>query len=65
MGGVKMVSDEIEELITQTVEDIQQAITIWIYRGSDWIDTSTGEMLTGYCPTNKEYEYSRRIKYLT
>ena len=65
MGGVKMVSDEIEELITQTVEDIQEAITIWIYRGSDWIDTSTGEMLTGYCPTVKEYQYSRRIKYLT
>ena len=44
---------------------IQEAITIWIYRGSDWIDTSTGEMLTGYVPTVKEYEYSRRIKLFT
>jgi hypothetical protein len=64
MGGVKMVSDEIEELETQEVENIQEENTIWIFRGSDWIDTSTGEMLTGYYPTEREHKYSQRIKYL-
>jgi hypothetical protein len=64
MGGVKMVSDEIEELETQEVENIQEENTIWIYRGSDWIDTSTAEMLTGYYPTEREHKYSQRIKYI-
>jgi plasmid rolling circle replication initiator protein Rep len=64
MGGVKMVSDEIDELQTQVIEDLQEDFTIWIYRGSDWIDTSTAEMLTGYTPTDKEYKYSKRIRYL-
>ena len=63
MGGVKMVSDEIEELETQEVENIKEENTIWIFRGSDWIDTGTGEMLTGYYPTEREHKYSQRIKF--
>ena len=56
-------SDEIEELETQEVENIQEENTIWIFRGSDWIDTSTAEMLTGYYPTEREHKYSQRIKF--
>jgi hypothetical protein len=63
MGGIKMVNDEIEELETKEVEDIQEENTIWIFKGSDWIDTSTGEMLTGYFPTERERKYSHRIKF--
>lgn len=64
MGGIKMVNDEIEELETQEIENLQKENTIWIYRGSDWIDTSTAETLTGYTPTNREYLYSTRIRML-
>jgi hypothetical protein len=64
MGGIKMVNDEIEELETQEVENIQKENTIWIFRGSDWIDTGTAEMLTGYTPTDREYKYTQRIRML-
>ena len=64
MGNIKMVNDEIEEIDVQEVEGVEEKITIWIYRGSDWIDTDTAEMLTGYTPTDKEYNYQRRIRKL-
>jgi hypothetical protein len=64
LGGIKMVNDEIEELETQEVENIQEENTIWIFRGSDWIDTGTAEMLTGYTPTDREYKYTQRIRML-
>ena len=56
--------NEIEELEIQVVERLEEKFTLWIYRGSDWIDTDTAEMLTGYTPSEKEYNYQRRIRKL-
>ena len=64
MGNIKMVNDEIEELEIQVVERLEEKFTLWIYRGSDWIDTDTADMLTGYTPSEKEYNYQRRIRKL-
>jgi hypothetical protein len=64
MGGIKMVSDEIEEIESQEVIDIQEQTTIYIFFGSDWFDTGTGEALTKYEPTSREYNYQKRIRYL-
>lgn len=64
MGGVKMVSDEIEEIETQTVEDIKHDVTLFVYHGSDWIDVYTGEFLTGYIPSKKIQQYRKKIRYL-
>jgi hypothetical protein len=30
----------------------------------DWVNIFTGELLTGYEPTEKEYNYQKRIRYL-
>jgi hypothetical protein len=73
MGGVKMVSDEIEEI--ESVENVESAndTALWMWHkvGTDkdrytydWVNTFTGELLTGYEPTEKEYNYQKRIRYL-
>jgi hypothetical protein len=73
MGGVKMVSDEIEEI--ESVENVESAndTALWMWHKVgkdkdrytyDWVNTFTGELLTGYEPTEKEYNYQKRIRYL-
>lgn len=63
MGSIKYVKDDVEDVEVQTVEDVEQSQTVWIFHRNDWVDTSTGEFLTGYQPTQKEFEYSKRIRY--
>ena len=62
MGGIKYVKDDIDDLVVQTIEEIEPTSTIWIFHRNDWIDTSTGELLTGYEPSRREFEYSKRIR---
>jgi hypothetical protein len=73
MGGIKMVSDEIEEI--ESVENVESENdeTVWMWKkvGTnkerytyDWVNIFTGELLTGYEPTEKEYNYQKRIRYL-
>lgn len=62
MGGIKYVKDDIDNLEVQTIEEIAPASTIWIFHRNDWVDSSTGELLTGYEPTKREFEYSKRIR---
>jgi hypothetical protein len=69
MGNIKMVSDEIEEIETQEIEEFtnqakQTTSEIWIFYGSDWYNPSTGELLTLYEPTPQIEKYSKRIRYL-
>jgi hypothetical protein len=64
MGSIKMVSDEIDTVEVQTIEEIQPDSTIWIFHRNDWYNPNTGELLTGYEPTKKEFDYSKRIRYL-
>jgi hypothetical protein len=63
MGGIKYIKDGIEGVEVQTIEDVEQSKTIWMYKRNDWVDMSTGELLTGYEPTEQEYNYSKRIRY--
>jgi hypothetical protein len=73
MGGIKMVSDEIEEI--ESVENVESendnAVWMWKKIGTDkekftydWVNIFTGELLTGYEPNDKEWKYSKRIRYL-
>jgi len=73
MGGIKMVSDEIEEI--ESVENVESENdnTVWMWKkiGTDkekytydWVNIFTGELLTGYEPTEKEYNFQKRIRYL-
>lgn len=73
MGGVKMVSDEIDEIEAVEIENAESDIALWQWQRIgitaekftyDWVNVFTGELLTGYEPTEKEWKYSKRIRYL-
>lgn len=73
MGGVKMVSDEIEEIEAVEIENVEQDTALWQWQKIgitaekytfDWVNIFTGECLTGYEPSEKEWKYSKRIRYL-
>jgi hypothetical protein len=73
MGGVKMVSDEIEEIEAVEIENVDSDQALWQWRKIgitaekytyDWVNVFTGECLTGYEPNDKEWKYSKRIRYL-
>jgi len=48
MGWVKMVSEDVDDVDAQIVEDIEEATDVWKWEqeASDWVN-STGELLTG------------------
>ena len=46
----KKVTEEIEELQSQTIEDLKEAEKTWTWLDNDWIDYETGELLTNYKP---------------
>jgi len=55
MGCVKMVSEDIDEVDAQIVEDVEDAIDVWTWEqeASDWVN-SYGELLTG-CDACERY----------
>lgn len=74
MGGIRMVSDEIDEVEAVEMQDgeIEADRTLWKWTRIetepgkytfDWIDQCTGEMLTDFQPTDREWKYSNRIRY--
>ena len=48
MGWVKMVSEDVEDVDAQLVEDVEETTDIWTWEqgASDWVNSS-GELLTG------------------
>jgi plasmid rolling circle replication initiator protein Rep len=48
--GIKKVSEDIEEIQTQIIEDLKAAEKVWTWIENDWIDKETGECLTNYEP---------------
>lgn len=57
-GNIKKVTEEIETLRAEKIEDLssQENATYKYQEGktfADWIDLTTGEMLTGYCPSEE------------
>lgn len=56
MGWIKKISEDINELDSQVIEDLQDNIDVWTWEQdiSDWVNSS-GELLTG-CEAYKQYE---------
>jgi len=50
MSKVEKVTEEIDELQVQTIEDLKEAEKTWHWVEHDWVDVITGETLTGYEP---------------
>jgi hypothetical protein len=74
MGGIKMVNDDLEDVESIEMEagEVTEDKTLWKWTRIeiepsrytyDWVDIFTGEMLTGYIPTDREWKYSNRIRY--
>ena len=60
--GIHKVSEEIEELQAQTIEDLKKAEKSWSWIDNDWVDKTTGEMLTGYEPDDTMKRIIKNIK---
>ena len=59
--GIKMITEEIEDLETelQTEDDY---ITVWEWLENDWVDIKTGELLSGYEPSEKVESLMKNIE---
>lgn len=64
VGGIKYVKEDIEELETVVVEDLDPEEALWIYQDRDWVNVYTGELLTGYEPTRRDLSKRKKIRYL-
>jgi hypothetical protein len=49
--GIKKITEDIEELQSEIYADLIEAERTWTWIENDWIDKQTGEMLTGYEPS--------------
>jgi prophage antirepressor-like protein len=52
MGLKKDISENIEDIISEEIEGIEERFTKWKWYKNDWIEMSTGEVLTGYIPSD-------------
>ena len=57
--GIKKVSEDVEEIHSEIYEEIEQREATWLWCEDDWIDTATGETLTGHSPTEAAKEIVR------
>lgn len=64
IGGIKYVKEDIEDLETVVVEDLDSEDALWIYQDRDWVNVYTGELLTGYEPTRRDLSKRKKIRYL-
>jgi len=51
MGIKKDVDENIKELQSERYKDLEDREVEWTWIDTDWIDRNTGEMLTGYSPS--------------
>ena len=63
MGGLKKVSEEIEELKAVEVAGIEavEETAYWKWESSDWVNLETGEARTGYIPSEQAEELNSNI----
>lgn len=59
-GGIKAISEEIEDQESQETEIMTEVMRYWEWYKNDWVDMETGEMLTGYRPSEEFSDYVRR-----
>ena len=62
IGIKKDVSEEIEDIISEEIEDIKPDVTVFQWFKNDWINTETGEVLTGYVPSEAILKLIDNIK---
>lgn len=51
-GGIKMVSEDIEELTVEQYDYLENCEQLWKWNCNDWV-SEYGELLTGYVPSSK------------
>jgi len=63
MGGLKKVSEEVEELKAVEVAGIEavEETAYWKWSDSDWVNPETGEARTGYVPCEQAEELNSNI----
>ena len=56
MGWIKQVSEDIEDIDSQIIEDVKEDTEVWTWEQeySNWV-SSSGELLTG-CDAYQKYE---------
>jgi len=67
IGTVKMTKEkveDIEELETIEVGDLENEEALWIYQNQDWVNVYTGELLTGFEPSRRDLSKRKKIRYL-
>lgn len=64
IGGIKYIKEDIEDLETVVVEDLDPEGALWIYQDRDWVNVYTGELLTGYEPSRRDLSKRKKIRYL-
>lgn len=52
MGLKKDVSENIDDIISEPIEDLKEDFICWKWNKNDWVDMTTGEVLTGYIPSD-------------
>ena len=68
MGGIKIVSEDIDELISETMDetlnDPKKYDTMYIWGEANWFDPYTGELFSSFKPTKNLVNYRKKIRYL-
>ena len=64
IGGIKYIKEDIEDIETVEVADLDPEEALWIYQDRDWVNVYTGELLTGYEPTKRDLSKRKKIRYL-
>jgi len=62
MGIEKNVSEDIESLQAEVIEDLKFREAVWTWIESDWVNPETGETLTGYEPSENVTKLINSIK---
>jgi hypothetical protein len=68
MGGIKIVSEDIDELISEvmdeTLNDPKKYDSMYIWGENNWFDPYTGELFSSFKPTKNLVNYRKKIRYL-
>jgi len=62
MGIEKDISEDIENIQAEVIEDLQFREAVWTWIDTDWVNPETGETLTGYAPSENVTTLIKSIK---
>lgn len=61
-GGLKRVSEDVDELDSRNYEFLTEQFVFWQWLDYDWVQYDTGELLSEYQPSGKVLELIEKIK---